>query len=112
MIIDEPLNNLDFEGLTEASDIRVGDEGYINDIYFGDIIKAKVTKIVLNGKNGEIKSVEFDCTSNYKPQQNDTQYIDADFIQKVSQTYKLWKDVARHRWKDVSAKTWKKLRGE
>lgn len=106
------LNNSDFSGLVGTSDIRVGDEGYINDIYFGSIIKAKVTKLVLDGKNGEIKSVELDCTSNYEPQQNDTQYINADFIQKVSQTYRLWKDVARHRWKDVSAKTWKKLKGE
>lgn len=105
-------NNSDFSGLTETSDIRVGDEGYISDVYFGDIIKVKVTKIVFDGKTGGVKSAEFEYTSDYVAQQNDTQYLDPEFIPESVKICRLWKDVTAMKWKEVATKTWETLKGE
>lgn len=102
----------DFSGLTRVSDIRVGDEGYINDIYFGETIKSKVTKIVRDGKTGEIKTAEFACSFDYKAQGNGVQYIDDDYIKIVSQNHKLWGDVKLWKWAETKQRTWKSLKGE
>lgn len=107
----DATDNPDFSGFEEI-DYRVGDTGYINDAYFGSVIKAKITKTVKDGKTGKLISAEFDCESDYEAQPNGIQHLDPDFIQKVSAEYMLWEDVAKYKWYDISQKTWGSLKGE